>query len=190
MLEEIYIAGFGGQGTLSTGQLLAHAAVKEGKHVSYAPFYGVEKRGGVANCAVTISDRRISSPIVTEPTILVVMNNTSLERFEKSVVSGGLIIVNSSLVDMPVQRDDVNVFSIRANEEAEALGDPMVAVNIILGALVEFAGAVSVESVSESLKEVLPERRHGMIPINVKALERGSKLAKEYNNSKKANITG
>ena len=89
MLEEIYIAGFGGQGALSTGQLLAQAGLLEGKHVSYVPVYGVEKRGGVANCGVTISDRQVSSPIVTEPTVLVVMNNLSLLRFEQAVVPGG-----------------------------------------------------------------------------------------------------
>lgn len=180
MLEEIYIAGFGGQGALSTGQLLAYAGLMEGKFVSYVPFYGVEKRGGVANCGVTISDRQISSPIVTEPSVLVVMNNPSLERFENSVVPGGLIITNSSLVETPVKRKDVRVVSIRANEEAEALGDARVANNVILGALLELTGVVSINAVEESLKKVLPKRHHNMIPVNVKALERGAELAGEY----------
>lgn len=183
MLEEIYIAGFGGQGALSTGQLLAHAGVTEGKSVSYVPFYGVEKRGGVANCGVTISDRQISSPIVTEPSALIVMNNLSLERFENAVVPGGLIIINSSLVESPVTRSDVKVVKIRANEEAEALGDSRVANNVILGALLELTGVVSIKTVEESLKEVLPKRHHDMIPVNVKALEKGAELAREYKKS-------
>ncbi|BAF59388.1 MAG: 2-oxoacid:acceptor oxidoreductase family protein [Pelotomaculum sp.] len=183
MLEEIYIAGFGGQGALSTGQLLAHAGLKEGRNVSYVPFYGVEKRGGVANCGVTISDREISCPIVTEPTVLIAMNSPSLERFESTVVPGGLIITNSSLVDVQVKRDDVRVVQVRANEEAESLGDAMVANNIILGVLLELTGVVSIKAVEESLKEVLPARHHVKIPLNVKALERGAELAREYKKS-------
>ncbi len=182
MLEEIYIAGFGGQGALSTGQLLAHAGLMEGKYVSYVPIYGVEKRGGVANCGVTISNQQISSPLVTEPTVLVVMNSLSLERFEKAVVPGGLIIINSSLVEPRVQRTDIRVLPICANEEAESLGDPMVANNVILGALLEITRVVAIETVSEALKDVLPVRRHDMIPVNVKALEKGAELVREYNN--------
>ncbi|MCL6639038.1 MAG: 2-oxoacid:acceptor oxidoreductase family protein [Firmicutes bacterium] len=180
MLEEIYIAGFGGQGALSTGQLLAQAGLAEGKQVSYVPFYGVEKRGGVANCGVTISDRQISSPIVTEPTVLVVMNDASLKRFEDAVVPGGLIITNSSLVGTPVNRGDVRVMPVPANEEAEAMGDGRVANNIILGALLELTGVVSIETVEKSLYEVLPRRHHDMIPLNRKALERGAELARRY----------
>lgn len=178
MLEEIYIAGSGGQGALSTGQLLAHAALAEGKFVSYVPFYGVEKRGGMANCGVSISDCQISCPIVTEPTILVAMNNSSLDRFENTVVPGGMIITNSSLVDAPVKRNDVKVVPICANEEAEKLGDSRVANNVILGALLELTGIVSIEAVEDSMKKVLPERHHNMIPVNVKALKRGAELAK------------
>lgn len=190
MLEEIYIAGFGGQGALSTGQLLAQAGLAEGRQVSYVPVYGVEKRGGVANCGVTISDRQISSPIVTEPTVLVVMNNLSLERFESAVVTGGLIITNSSLVESPVRRDDVRVVSLPAYQEAEALGDGRVSNNIILGALLELTGVVSIETVEKSLYEVLPRRHHGMIPINRKALERGAELAREYKKLWKKEVTG
>jgi len=180
MLEEIYIAGFGGQGALSTGQLLAQAGLLEGKCVSYVPIYGVEKRGGVANCGVTISDREISSPLVTEPTVLVVMNNPSLARFQDAVVPGGLIIINSSLVESTVERSDVRTVSIQANKEAEALGDVKVANNVILGALLEITGVVTIEAVEISLKEVFPKRRHHMIPANVKALERGAELARAY----------
>lgn len=183
MMEAVYIAGHGGQGTLSTGQLLANACLKEGKFVAYLPFYGVEKRGGVSNCGVTISDQRISSPFVTEPTVLIAMNSISLERYESAVVPGGLVITNSSLVETAVARNDVRAVSIPANEEAEQMGDPMVANNIILGALLELTGVVSIQTVTESLKEVLPERHHGKIPANVRALERGAELARRYKNS-------
>jgi 2-oxoglutarate ferredoxin oxidoreductase subunit gamma len=180
MLEEIYIAGFGGQGALSTGQLLAQAGLLEGKRVSYVPVYGVEKRGGVANCGVTISDNEISSPIVTEPTVLVVMNNPSLARYQDSVVPGGLIIINRSLVESPVERSDVKVVSIQANDEAEALGNVKVANNILLGALLELTGVASIEALEKSLREVFPKRHHHLIPANVKALERGAELARVY----------
>jgi 2-oxoglutarate ferredoxin oxidoreductase subunit gamma len=180
MMEAIYIAGHGGQGTLSTGQLLASACLKEGKFVSYLPFYGVEKRGGVSNCGVTISDRQISSPFVTEPTVLIAMNSLSLERYENAVIPGGLIITNSSLVEQTVSRKDVRVMPIPANEEAEQMGDPLMANNIILGALLELTGVVSIQAVAESLKEVLPERHHSKIPMNVKALERGAELARQH----------
>ncbi|NQS74867.1 MAG: 2-oxoacid:acceptor oxidoreductase family protein [Peptococcaceae bacterium] len=180
MMEAIYIAGHGGQGTLSTGQLLANACLKEGKFVAYLPHYGVEKRGGVSNCGVTISNQQISSPFVTEPTVLIVMNNLSLERYEKAVVPGGLLITNSSLVENAVTRNDVRVVPIAANEEAERMGHPMVANNIILGALLELTGVVSVETVADSLKEVLPERHHGKIPANLQALERGAALARKH----------
>lgn len=180
MIEEIYIAGFGGQGALSTGQLLAQAGVNEGKFVSYVPIYGVEKRGGVANCGVVISDRPISSPIVNEPSVLVAMNNVSLERFEDKVIPGGIIITNSSLVDLPVKRNNIKVVQISANEEAEVIGDSMVANNIILGALLELTGIVSLQAVEDSLKEVLPARHHDKIHINIKALQRGAMLAREY----------
>lgn len=180
MLEEFYIAGFGGQGALSTGQLLAHAGLVEGKFVSYVPFYGVQKRGGMANCGVSISDRQISCPIVTEPTVLVAMNNSSLERYENTVVSGGLVVANRSLVDVPVKRKDIRAVPVYANLEAENLGDSRVANNIILGVLLELTGIVSIKAVEDSLRIVLPERHHEMIPVNVKALKRGVELAKEY----------
>jgi 2-oxoglutarate ferredoxin oxidoreductase subunit gamma len=178
--EEIYIAGLGGQGALSMGQLLALAATSENKEVSYVPFYGPEKRGGFANCGVIISDHPISSPIISEPSVLVVMNNLSLKNYEDSVILGGIIIVNSSMVNLGVKRSDVRVVSIQASEEAEHLGDVRVANSVILGALIELTEVVSVSAVEKSLEEVLPKRNLNMIPINFKALERGAELASNY----------
>lgn len=179
MLQEILIAGFGGQGVLSTGQLMAYAGMIEGKQVAWIPSYGPEMRGGTANCGITISDEPISSPLVTEPTTLIVMNRPSLDKFEKTVVPGGLILINSSLVEQKVKRQDVKVVEIPANRIAEELGNVRVANNVILGALIELTGIVTVEAVVESLKKVLPARRHNMIPVNQMALESGIKLAKE-----------
>ncbi|MBM7854707.1 2-oxoglutarate ferredoxin oxidoreductase subunit gamma [Desulfohalotomaculum tongense] len=179
MLEEILIAGFGGQGVLSTGQLLANAGMIEDKHVAWIPSYGPEMRGGTANCGVTISDEPISSPLVTEPTTLIVMTRPALEKFEKAVVPGGRILINSSLVEQDVKRDDVTVLKIPANQIAEEIGNPRVANSVILGALIKLTGIVTIESVVESLKKVLPPRRHNMIPANREALERGAQLAEE-----------
>ncbi|MEG6616300.1 2-oxoacid:acceptor oxidoreductase family protein [Peptococcaceae bacterium 1198_IL3148] len=180
MLEEVLIAGFGGQGVLSTGQLLAQAGMTEDKHVAWYPSYGPEMRGGTANCAVTISDQPISSPLVTEPSTLIVMNRPSLEKFENQVVSNGRILINSSLVDFDVKRQDVLVMKIPANKIAEEIGNLKVANNVILGALIQLTGIVTIDSVVESLKKVLPPRRHNLIPANREALERGAKLATEY----------
>ena len=180
MHEEIYIAGIGGQGALSMGQLLALAATSENKEVSYVPFYGPEKRGGFANCGVTISDRPVSSPIISEPSVLVVMNNLSLKNYEDSVIPGGIIIVNSSMVNLGVKRSDVHVVSIQASEEAELLGDVRITNSVILGALIELTGVVSVGAVEKSLEQILPKRSLDMIPINLKALKKGAELARDY----------
>ncbi len=174
MFESILIAGFGGQGVLSTGQLLAEAGLVEGKHVAWIPSYGPEMRGGTANCGVTISDNIISSPVVTEPTVLIAMNRPSLEKFEKSVVKDGIIFVNSSLIDIKATRDDVQVHYIPANKMAEELGNSKVANIIILGGLIELTKVVTPEAVESSLRKVLPPHRHKLIPVNLKALEVGA----------------
>ncbi|MFZ5652270.1 MAG: 2-oxoacid:acceptor oxidoreductase family protein [Bacillota bacterium] len=185
MYEGILIAGFGGQGVLSTGQLLAYAGMVEGRHVAWIPSYGPEMRGGTANCGVTISDRAISSPVVSEPTVLIVMNRPSLEKFEKAVTKSGIIFVNSSLIDVRATRTDVSVYYIPANELAEEIGSSRVANNIILGALIELTGVVTPGAVEKSLKEVLPPHHHKMIPLNLKALETGASLVRENGRAKR-----
>lgn len=178
MYEGILIAGFGGQGVLSTGQLLAYAGMVNGRHVAWIPSYGPEMRGGTANCGVTIADSPISSPVVSEPTVLIAMNRPSLEKFEQVVVKDGIIFVNSSLIDIKSSREDVRTFYIPANDMAEEIGSSKVANNIILGALIELTGVVSNEAVEKSLYGVLPAHHHKMIPINLKALETGAQLVK------------
>jgi len=178
MLQEVILAGFGGQGVMSMGQLLAYAGMMEDKHVSWIPSYGPEMRGGTANCSVSISDAPVSSPIITEPDTLIVLNRPSLEKFEKDLKPGGLLLLNSSLIDVEPQRQDVAVLKIPANELAlEKLNNSRVANMIILGAFVELTGAVSIESVIQGLKKVLPEYRHNLIPLNRQALELGVELA-------------
>lgn len=176
MFEGVLIAGFGGQGVLSTGQLLAYAAMIENKHVAWIPSYGPEMRGGTANCGVSISDIPISSPVVSEPTVLIVMNRPSLEKFENTVVPGGAIFVNSDLIDLKVKRTDVKAYYIPANTIAEELGNAKVANNIILGALIALTKVVSVDSIEESLRKVLPPHHHKLIPMNRQAVEKGITL--------------
>lgn len=176
MFEGILIAGFGGQGVLWTGHLLAFAGMVEDKNVAWIPSYGPEMRGGTANCGVTISDQPISSPVVTEPTVLIAMNKHSLEKFENNVVKGGIVLINSSLINTNTSRTDIRAFNVPANKLAEELGSSKVANIVILGALIELTGVVSPEAVIKSLKEVLAPHRHKMIIMNLKALETGSKL--------------
>ncbi len=178
MLQEIIMAGFGGQGIMSMGQLLTYAGMLENKHVAWIPSYGPEMRGGTANCGVTISDREISSPVVFEPTAAIIMNRPSLDKFEPTVKPGGIILVNSSLIDNKVQRTDIKAYYIQANELAEELGNSRVSGMVILGALLELTKVVNFDSVEESLKKVLPEYRYNLIPLNRKALEKGAEVVR------------
>lgn len=177
MLHEIVIAGFGGQGVMSMGQLITYAAMHEGKHVTWLPSYGPEQRGGTANCAVTVSDEEIGSPLVEKPGVVIVLNNPSFDKFELLVVPGGVLIVNSSLINQKSKRTDITVIEIPATEIANEIGQPRVSNSVILGAFVAASGAVSIESVVEGLRKVLPERRHNLIPANKIALEKGAEFA-------------
>lgn len=180
MIEEIIIAGFGGQGVMSMGQLLAYAGMVDGKHVSWIPAYGPEMRGGTANCSVIISDDPISSPIIADPTTLIVLNRVSLEKFQKDVLPKGLILINSSLIDVKPSRRDVRSLEIPVDQLAmQKFGNSRVANMILLGAFIEITQAVSVDSVMGALKKVLPEHRHNLIPLNRQAVELGIEIAKK-----------
>lgn len=176
-LETIF-AGFGGQGVLLAGQLLAQAGMLAGRHVTWVPSYGPEMRGGVANCAVIVSDTPIGSPVVGEPDAVVAFNRPSMEKFAPLVRPGGLVILNSSLMPNLVGRSDVRVIEVPCNAIADELGSARVANMVALGALIEATGAVSVEQVLEALRHILPERRHNLIPLNRTALERGAEVAR------------
>ena len=177
MNHEIIMAGFGGQGVMLIGTLLTYAGKEEGKAVSWLPSYGPEMRGGTANCAVCVSDEGIASPVVVEPTSAIVMNLPSFERFHRTVVPGGVLIVNSSLVKVDDLRKDSSVQMVPANDEARELGSDRVANMVCLGALVGATGVVKLDTVYKVLPKVISARHHDLLPLNEKALSRGFALA-------------
>ena len=171
--EEIIIAGFGGQGILSAGRIIAQAGMFEGKNVSWLPSYGPEMRGGTANCNVIISRDSVGSPILNSATVLIVMNNPSLQKFEKAVVPGGLIIADSSLVEEKRSRHDVKYFFIPATKIAMDMGNATYANIVMLGKLINETKIVGETFFKKALEYILPQRRHYMIPDEMKALESG-----------------
>ncbi len=177
MHEEIIMAGTGGQGIMIMGQLLAHAAMSEGKHVVWLPSYGPEARGGTADCTVIISSDEIGSPISSNPDTLIGMHQFLFGRFQPSVKPGGKVIINTSLIDAASARKDVETLEVAANTAAEEIGNYRAANMIVLGAYVQSTGIVSLDSLIAALPEVLPPHRHKLIPINEKALRRGAELA-------------
>jgi len=179
MEQRVIMAGFGGQGVMSMGQLLAYAGMLENKNVTWLPSYGPEMRGGTANCHVIVSDKEIAAPVISEATAAIIMNRPSLDKFENSVVPGGVIFVNSSLINRKVQRTDVEVYEIPANEIALEMGNLKVANMVMLGAFLEKTKIVDPESVLESLKKVLGESKANLIPINREALKRGAEVIKK-----------
>ncbi|WML42317.1 2-oxoacid:acceptor oxidoreductase family protein [Neobacillus sp. OS1-2] len=180
MLEEIIIAGFGGQGVMSMGQLIAYAGMLEGKGVSWLPSYGPEQRGGTANCAVVVSDEPVGSPLVTRPSTAIVLNNPSFDKFEPRVRPGGMLMLNSSLVNRVSGRKDIKVIEISATDMANDLGNTRVANMILLGAYLERSKLVSNDSIIESLKKVLSPDKYHLIEINKLALEKGASLVKVH----------
>lgn len=170
---ELIIAGFGGQGILSAGKLLAYAGMLEGKYVSWLPSYGPEMRGGTANCSVVISDEPVGSPIIDTANVLIVMNGPSLEKFEKIVVKDGLIISDSSLVEAKPKRTDIGFVGIPSTQMASDMGNLTFANIIILGKLLAKTGIVSKENFEAALKKVLPKKHHHLIPEEMKALDVG-----------------
>lgn len=179
MLERIIISGFGGQGVMLIGRLLAYAGMIEGKKVAWMPSYGPEMRGGTANCTVLISSNEIGSPIVSHPKILIAMNQPSLDKFEPNVRENGLIILNDSLIERKVKRNDVNAIRIPADDIAAKLGNPRAANMVVLGAYVKKSGAVKMETIFKALEKALAGRNQKLIEINKKALKQGAELVKE-----------
>ena len=171
--NQIVIAGFGGQGLLFSGKVLAYAGMVEGRYLSWLPSYGPEMRGGTANCNVILSDREVGSPIVTRPDILMVMNGPSLDKFEKDVQPGGSIFVDSSLVSRKVEREDVKAYYIPATAMAREMGAPGLANMVLLGALVKATGCVTDDGLDAGLIKVIPARKADMLEVNRKALKAG-----------------
>jgi 2-oxoglutarate ferredoxin oxidoreductase subunit gamma len=178
---DLVISGFGGQGVLIIGNLLAHAAMREGKHVTFLPIYGVEMRGGTANCTVVVSSKEIGSPVVEKPHAAIVMNLPSLEKYQPRVLSSGLILYNSSLIDpKETNRQDIEILPIPVNEIAIENGNPKLANMVALGAFVEKTKLVQMTSLFESLEKVLDERYHSLIPYNIKAIEKGTQFVRSF----------
>lgn len=173
MNMQILIAGFGGQGVLFAGKFLATKGLIEGKNVSWLPSYGPEMRGGTANCSVIISDDPVGSPIVNEPNCLVAMNLPSLRRYENSVVPGGMILVDSTLIDEKVERNDVFVFYVPATKMAKDEGFSTLANMILCGKLIKESADLKFENTDEALKKVIPPRKANLLDINLKALKVG-----------------
>ncbi|MBQ8149014.1 MAG: 2-oxoacid:acceptor oxidoreductase family protein [Clostridia bacterium] len=176
MEKQFLIAGFGGQGVLLIGQLIAKAAMREDYEVSWMPSYGPEMRGGEANCAVVISDEEIGSPLVTEPPVLVAMNKPSLTKFMPKMAPGGILLYNASLIEDVELRDDVTVIPVPCNQIAEELGNQRTANMVMLGAVLGATKFVAADSLKETLRDWLGEKRASMLEINWQAIERGVAL--------------
>ena len=175
MKEEIIIAGFGGQGVLSMGKILAYSGLMEGKEVTWMPAYGPEQRGGTANVTVIVSDEKISSPILSKYDAAIILNQPSLEKFESKVKPGGVLIYDGYGIINPPTRKDIHVYRITANEMNNAKAFNM----IVLGGLLKIKPMVTLDSVLRGLKKTLPERHHHLIPMNEEAIKKGMELIQE-----------
>lgn len=179
MQTEIVIAGFGGQGVLFGGQVLAYAAMDYDKQVTWIPSYGPEMRGGTANCTVIIADEEIGSPLVRHPKAVIALNLPSLDKYEPLLAQNGVVIANASLINRSVQRADLKVVMIPANEIAEEIGDKRLTNMVMLGALMAALPVLPVEAIETALENHLPARHKKLLPANFKAIERGAQFARE-----------
>jgi 2-oxoglutarate ferredoxin oxidoreductase subunit gamma len=173
MKHEIIIAGFGGQGVLSMGKILAYAGLMEGKEITWMPAYGPEQRGGTANVTVILSDDRISSPILNEYDIAILLNQPSMDKFESKVKKGGILIYDGYGIQKPIKRKDLDIYRINAMDTATELNMSKTFNMIVLGGLLKIAPMVSLDSVMNGLKKTLPERHHKLLPVNEKAIRKG-----------------
>ncbi len=180
METSIVIAGFGGQGVLFAGQVLAYAALDQDLHVTWFPSYGPEMRGGTANCTVVVGDEPIGSPLVRNPHVVIAMNRPSMDKYEPLVKPNGLLLINSSLVNRPLERDDIQAVGIPANHMAENLfGNTRLANMIMLGALIALRPIMPLEAVKDALANHLPERHRHLLDANFRALETGAEYVQE-----------
>ena len=178
MQKEIIIAGFGGQGVLFSGQVLAYAAMDAGKEVTWIPSYGPEMRGGTANCTVVIADEEIGSPLVEHPPLAIALNLPSFDKCEESLQKGGTLVVNQSMVDRGAKRKDIHVILVPCNQIAEEIGDKKLTNMVAVGALLSVLPEVSLKDVEKALESHLPARHKHLLPKNYEALRRGYEAAK------------
>lgn len=179
MKEEIIIAGFGGQGVLSMGKILAYSGLMENKEVTWMPAYGPEQRGGTANVTVIVSDERISSPILSSYDTAIILNQPSLAKFENKVKPGGILIYDGYGIMEPPTRKDIKIYRIDAMDAANENGMSKTFNMIVLGGLLKLCPIVNIDSVLKALKKTLPERHHKLIPMNEEAIRLGMNLIKE-----------
>jgi len=179
MKHEIIIAGFGGQGVLSMGKILAYSGLMEDKEVTWMPAYGPEQRGGTANVTVIVSDERISSPVLSKYDVAIVLNQPSLDKFMPKLKPGGILIYDGFGIVNPPQRDDIRIYRVDAMDKAAEMKNAKVFNMIVLGALLKVCPIVSTDGLQKALYKTLPERHHGLIPLNMQAVEEGMKLVNE-----------
>lgn len=178
MQKEIIISGFGGQGVLFAGQVIAYAAMDLGQEVTWIPSYGPEMRGGTANCTVVIADEEIGSPLVKHPPYVIALNLPSFDKYEPIMQTGGCLIVNQSMVDRGPERNDIRIILVPANEIAEQIGDKKLTNMVTVGALMANIPEISLEALEAALKGHLPTRHQHLLPKNYQALRRGYEAAK------------
>jgi 2-oxoglutarate ferredoxin oxidoreductase subunit gamma len=179
MTEEIIIAGFGGQGVLSMGKIMAYSGVIQDMEVSWMPSYGPEMRGGTANVTVILSDERISSPIIKRFDTAIILNQQSLDKFEKAVKPGGILIYDGNGITRHPARKDITIYRVDATEEASKMNNPKIFNTIVLGGYLKIKPVIRLENVIKGIKKSLPERYHSLIPINEQALHRGQEIVRE-----------
>ena len=177
MTTQLLIAGFGGQGVLFAGKFIAYNGLLEGRQLSWLPSYGPEMRGGTANCSVILSDEPVGSPIVSNPDVLIAMNLPSLDKYEDAVVPGGMIFVDSTLIERKVKRDDIKVFYVPSTRLANEIGLPTLANMIMVGKFIKESGAVSKDNVEAALKKVVSARHADLFDANFKAIDTGYNFA-------------
>jgi len=181
MKEEIICAGFGGQGIMVMGKLLAHVGMDIGHNVTWMPSYGAEVRGGTAHSMIVVSDEEIASPKVNNPSVAVVMNKPSFDKFHDKVIKDGVLLINSSLIEEDLGYLDINVVKIPATETASGLGNIRVSNMVMIGALIAIKEIFKIDDFLRCIKEIIPVRRHNLIPINEKAIRKGIELANNQN---------
>lgn len=179
MLEELIVAGFGGQGVLSLGMTLAYAGMVEDKEISWMPSYGPEMRGGTANCITILSDKKISSPIISTFDSAIILNQPSMDKFAGRIKPGGLLLYESGNIFKPSTRTDIDIIGIMATTEAILMKNAKIMNMIMLGAYLQLKPVVKNESILEALKKVLPEKYHHLLAINQQALEKGEVMVAE-----------
>jgi 2-oxoglutarate ferredoxin oxidoreductase subunit gamma len=187
MTQEIIIAGFGGQGVLSMGKILAYSGIMQDLEVTWMPSYGPEMRGGTANVTVILSDSPISSPVLNEFDTGVILNQQSLDKFESKIKKGGLLLFDQNGITRNPERDDITIYSLDALPEAAKIGSSKTFNMVVLGALLKILPIVEFDNVVKGLEKSLPERHHKLIPLNEKGIRKGMEIVQQYKSIEQKN---